>query len=56
MLVAIVTDAAIGRASAQWVGTVNALARNTGPHSVAQPHAPIDGEARGHDYLADQRQ
>jgi len=49
VLVAIATDAAIWRASAQWAGTVNALARNTGPHSVAESCAPIGGEARGHD-------
>jgi hypothetical protein len=42
-------DAVIGRASAQWARTVNALARNPAPHSFASPRSSIDDEPLGHD-------
>jgi hypothetical protein len=42
-------DAVIGRASAQWARTVNALARNPAPHSFASPRSSIDDEPLAHD-------
>jgi uncharacterized SAM-binding protein YcdF (DUF218 family) len=56
VLVAIAMDAVIGRASAQWARTVNALARNPAPHSFANPCSSSDDEAHGHDEPASQRE